>query len=138
MAGKPQDEEVSTKLTAKQREFCEEYVATYNTVQTYLKVFDTVDYKTASRNGIKLLKKPEILEYIKQLQKEAIERAAVSAEKYIKELDRMAFDYQKTSEAGRLRAIELLSKMEGFNAPDKVEAKVATTTITVGFEDDEH
>lgn len=62
-------------LTAKERAFCEEYVKTYNAGQAYMAVYDC-KLNTALSDGYKILKRPAIVEYIKELQQALVERYA--------------------------------------------------------------
>ena len=63
----------SSELTAKERAFCEEYVKSYNAYQAYLDVYKCKT-DTAKSAGWKLLYRPAIVEYIKELQKALTER----------------------------------------------------------------
>ena len=63
------------QLTAKERAFCEEYVKSYNAYQAYLDVYGCKT-DTAKSAGWKLLYRPAIIEYIKELQQALVERYA--------------------------------------------------------------
>ena len=60
-------------LTAKERAFCESYVKTYNAGQAYMEVYDCKK-NTALSDGYKMLKRPAIINYIKELQQALVER----------------------------------------------------------------
>ena len=60
-------------LNGKQQAFCEEYVKSYNAYQSYLDVYGCKP-DTAKSAGWKLLYRPAIINYIKELQQALVER----------------------------------------------------------------
>lgn len=126
-------------LTRKESAFCEEYVKDYNGTKAAIRA----GYKesNAASQASRLLKKPEILEQIKNNQKELVKKSCLSEEKIIKNLedirDRcmaavpvMEWDYEEHEQVptgeycfdskGALKAIELLGKHLGM-FKEKVE-----------------
>ena len=73
------------ELTAKERAFCEEYVKSYNAYQSYLDVYGCKP-DTAKSAGWKLLYRPAIIEYIKELQQALVERYADASAIILEEL----------------------------------------------------
>lgn len=126
-------------LKRKQTIFCEEYVKDYNATQAAIRA----GYKesNAASQASRLLKEPDILEEIRKQQKNALERASLTEEKVINQLEEvlsrclsatpvMEWDYDEhclkpTGEyqfdsKGALKAIELLGKHLGmFNNKEK-------------------
>ena len=72
-------------LTAKERAFCDEYVKTYNAGQAYMAVYDC-KLNTALSDGYKMLKRPAIINYIKELQQALTERYVDAASIILNEL----------------------------------------------------
>ena len=127
-------------LTDKNKEFAREYIANhYNGTQAYLKVYEC-SYENAVRKAWGLVQKPEVQEYIKELQKERVEALNISADRLLEELAQMAFaekgdeDYPANI---KVRALDLLQKQMGLQS-QKIEANVnQETTIVVDIEEEE-
>lgn len=119
------------KLNAKQRAFCEEYVRNgYNATQAYLAVYEC-DKDTAPAGGCRLLKKPHIKEYVRELQKEIFEAAAINGERIALKLAEIAFagkDDEYYGANSQLKALDLLQKQLGIQT-QKVEADVKTDIV---------
>ena len=75
----------SSELTAKERAFCDEYVKTYNACQSYFRAFGC-KLDTAKSAGWKLLSRPAIINYIKELQQALTERYVDAASIILNEL----------------------------------------------------
>jgi phage terminase small subunit len=106
------------KLTDKQKIFCEEYVVDWNATRAAKAA--GYSENTAKEIGCNNLKKPIIQAYIVEIQKDLRKLAGVSALSNIKLLLKIAkSDGEKT--ADQLKAIEIVNKMVGLNAPDKKE-----------------
>lgn len=119
------------KLNAKQRAFCEEYVRNgYNATQAYIFAYEC-NYETANAVSCRLMKKPHVREYIKELQKEAFDAAAISAERIALKLAEIAFaekDDEYYAANSQLKALDLLQKQLGIQT-QKVEADVKTDIV---------
>lgn len=125
------------ELTKKQKAFCEEYVANGgNASRAYYAVYDCASYDNAKRAYCKVFRKPEVKEYIKELQKEAFENACITAERVALKLADIAFsekgdeDYPATAQ---LKALDLLQKQMGLQT-QKIEADV-TQEININIEE---
>ena len=122
-------------LTAKERAFCYEYVKTYNAGQAYMAVYDCKK-NTALSDGYKMLKRPAIIEYIKELQKELVERYADAASIILEELMQ---DIIYRDEAGNhsstwLRSADLAQKQLGLQKL-KADVQQENTIINVRIEE---
>lgn len=95
-------------MNKKQSAFASEYVIDYNATQAAIRA--GYSQKTAYSMGHELLKKIEIQEAIKDLEAAAAARAAISKDKVIRELARVAFvDPRKLfDENGRPKDLESL------------------------------
>ena len=115
-------------LTRKERNFCEEYVRNGgNASRAYYYAYDTT-IENARKIYCKVMKKPEVKEYISQLQKAEFEAACINAERIGLKLAEIAFaekgdtDYPATAQ---LKALDLLQKQLGLQT-QKVEADLHT------------
>lgn len=128
-------------LKKKQIKFCEEYVIDYNGTQAAIRS----GYKesNAASQASRLLKEPEIIEKIKENQKEILKNSCLTEEKIINNLEAilsqcmssvpvMEWDYSNHSleptgeyqfdSKGALKAIELLGKHLGMFTEKKDSA----------------
>lgn len=124
--------------TKKERDFCHEYVKTYNATQAYLAAFDCV-YDTAKAAGYRLLKKPQIKEYIRELEMEAFEANSINAEHIANELSKMAFGEinEVNTTTTKLKALDLLQKQLSLQG-QKISATVESdVNITIKVKEDE-
>lgn len=122
-------------LTKKQRAFCEEYALNgFNAIQAYLKAFDASE-RTANTEGYKLLKKPEVIEYIKELQAERVRRWGDCASVLAQELmDDIVFRDEKGHRSPTWqKSVDLLQKQLGLQS-SKVDLK-NNMTIKVDLDD---
>lgn len=114
------------ELSPKERAFCEAYVESYSAVDAYLKSYKTNNIDTAKSNSYQVLKRPRVKEYIRELQKEAFERALITPERVANKIAEIAFA-QKGDETyntqAQLKALDLLQKQLGLQT-QKVQADV--------------
>ncbi len=80
---------VKNALNERQRQFCREYVIDYNATQAALRA--GYSKKTSYAQGHALLKLPEIQKVIDSLKLKHAENTGVTAERVLKELERLAF-----------------------------------------------
>lgn len=127
-------------LTDKQRRFCEEYVVDWNATRAAIAA--GYSEKTAYSIGQENLKKPEIAEYLEEIQKDLTKLAGVSALQNMRLLWEIANGKvtaaigseevdipQKT--ADRIAAIRELNKMiPGALAPEKHDHTTAGEKMT--------
>lgn len=122
-------------MTKKEKMFCEEYVANGgNASRAYFYAYDTT-LENARKMYCKVFRKPEIKEYIRQLQQEAFEAACITAERVATKLADIAFADKKDeyyNATAQLKALDLLQKQLGLQH-QKLEAEVNTEiNITIG------
>lgn len=123
------------KLTAKQKLFCEEYVANgYKLNDAYLAAYPNASTSTANVEQWKLMKKEPIKAYIRELQHDRFEALGMNADRIAKMLTDIATD-PEASRTEQMKALELIQKQMGLQT-QKVEAEVKTTTIQVDLEDE--
>ena len=98
------------RLTKRQREFCEEYVKTYNLTRSYGKVYTNAAEKNWASLACKLFADPRIKEYVRKLEEQVFQEKGINAEHIAVELAKIAFEDPDASRADKMKAIELLGK----------------------------
>ena len=117
-------------LTKQQKLFCEEYIKDYNGTAAYLRSHPKANENTARSDAYKLLKREDIIEYIHVLQAEIVKISAISANKILKELDKIVMS-ETSSNTDKLRALDIMSK--NLNIQNmKTDGEI---TITIGYKD---
>ena len=122
-------------LTKKEKAFCEEYVANGgNASRAYFAAYDVPTIENARKEYCKVFRKPEVKEYIRELQKVAFENACINAERVALKLAEVAFT-EKGDEyytaAAQLKALDLLQKQLGLQK-QHIEADLQTNiNITI-------
>lgn len=104
-------------LTPKQKAFCEEYVANgYHISNAYRIAYPDANEHSVKTNSYKIMKYPEVKEYIKELQKERFEALNISADRIACELAELAFSGfdDNNNATSKLKALDLLQKQLGL------------------------
>ena len=122
-------------LTAKERAFCYEYVKSYNAGQAYMAVYDC-KLNTALSDGYKMLKRPAIIEYIKELQQALVERYADAASIILNELmeDITFRDADNNHSPTWLKSVDLVQKQLGLQKL-KADIQAENTVINVHIQE---
>lgn len=109
-------------MNAKQKLFCENYVACKcNATEAYVQTYDSKRGQGAEQNSSRLLKNPEVREYIAELIKEQYKNKYITAERVGSEIAEIAFSEDDSlRKADKLKALELLQKQLGLQT-QKVE-----------------
>lgn len=99
-------------LTEKQKLFAEAYISNgFNALAAYTTAFGETDNKKPSY-PYRLLKKPEVAEYIAQRREEVYDSLNIDAIRVMQEIAEIAFQKidDKALLSSKLKALELLSK----------------------------
>lgn len=122
-------------LTAKERAFCEEYVKSYNAGQAYMAIYDC-KLNTALSDGYKMLKRPAIIEYIKELQKALVERYADASAIILEQLmeDIIYRDEDGKHSPTWLKSADLAQKQLGLQKL-KADIQAENTVINVHIQE---
>ena len=123
------------ELTAKERAFCEEYVKSYNAYQSYLDVYGCKP-DTAKSAGWKLLYRPAIIEYIKELQQALVERYADASAIILEQLmeDIIYRDENGNHSSTWLKSADLAQKQLGLQKL-KADIQQEHTIINVNVDE---
>jgi phage terminase small subunit len=115
-------------LTKKEKAFCEEYVANGGNSSRAFQVAYECCIEDARKRYCKVFRKPEVKEYIRELQKVAFENACINAERVALRLSDIAFadkDDEYYNISAQLKALDLLQKQLGLQH-QKIEADIST------------
>lgn len=107
-----------TELTDKQKAFCKEYCVDWNASRAARD--SGYSEKTSKEIGHNLLTKVHIQEYLTEIQKDIGKLSGVSALGNIKKLLEIA-KKNEAKDSDKIKALEVVNKMVGLNAPDKIE-----------------
>ena len=133
------------KLTPKQIAFCNAYVETSNASEAYRQCYEVSHMKGASitRKACELMKNDKVKAKIKSLQDALAKKSMITKEDLIMKLMLIANDYEDNKEftnssgnedmrkaevlsslansTSSIAALKQISKMLGFDAPEKIE-----------------
>ena len=125
----------SSELTAKERAFCESYVQNYNACQAYLSAYDC-KLDTAKSAGWKLLSRPAIINYIKELQQALVERYADASAIILEQLmdDIVYRDENGCHSPTWLKSVDLAQKQLGLQ---KLKADIQQEHVIINVNVDE-
>ena len=101
---------VALKLNARQKSFCEYYVASGNATESAIKA--RYSEKTARSIGQRLLTNVDIKKYIKELQEKAKESRILTAREKREWLSEVIKNGNEKLQ-DRLKALDILNKMDG-------------------------
>ncbi len=122
------------KLTDKQEMFCREYVVDWNATRAAIAAGYSED--TAKQTGYENLTKPYIKTYIEDIQKDMQKLSGLSMLSnlnHLKEILQPNEDgNKKEATKDQIKAVEVINKMLGLNAPEKSEVDHKGVTINLG------
>ena len=121
-------------LSAKHKAFCDEYLSNgLNATQAYKSVYKVSD-KVAGPSGDRLLKNAKIEEYLQEQQEKTAERLELKKEDLIQDLIDIKNNNKGIRDGIAMKAIEIINKMSGFDAPIKQDIQITEQPL---FLDDE-
>ena len=116
-----------TKLTEKQKRFCEEYLIDLNATQAAVRA--GYSPKTAEQAAARLLRNVKVQEYLNILREKQSERTQITADMVLKELEKIALAEADISGKEKIKALELLGKHLGMFSERKEESNENSETI---------
>ena len=123
------------KLSAKHQSFCDEYLANgLNATQAYKTIYKVSD-KVAGASAPRLLDNVRIKEYLQEQQEKTAERLQITKEGLLQDLMQIKENNIDTRPATAIRAIEIINKMSGFDAPIKSEITISEQPLLPDDED---
>ena len=111
-------------LSAKHKAFCDEYLSNgMNATQAYKSVYKTTD-KVAESSGARLLRNDKVIEYLQIEGEKTAERLQITKEELLNDLVEIKNNNKGIRDVTAMKAIELISKMSGFDAPTRQEISI--------------
>jgi phage terminase small subunit len=111
-------------LSAKHKAFCDEYLANgLNATQAYKTIYKVSD-KVAGASGPRLMENVRIKEYLQQEGEKTAQRLNITKEELLNDLVDIKNNNKGIRDATAMKAIELISKMSGFDAPTRQEISI--------------
>ena len=125
-----------TKLINKHEMFCQEYMSNgCNQSKAYEKVYG-VQGKQADSNSSRLMTYDKIKQRIEELKKEHQEKFDIKKEDLLKDLVKIKNDNIEDAPPFSMKAIEIINKMMGFDAP--IKQNISITEQPFFNDDDEN
>ena len=113
------------KLSAKHQAFCDEYLANgMNALQAYKSVYKVND-KVAGASGVRLLDNVNVKEYLQQERQSIAKRLNITKEELLLDLQEIKDRNKGVRDVTAMKAIEIINKMSGFDAPIKQDITIS-------------
>ena len=103
--------------------FCKEYLIDWNGTRAYQKVYPDSSYDSARSLSSVLLTNINIQAYLEHVQKDLLKLCGVSVLGNVLKLKEIIEDVTTDKPSDKIKALEVINKMLGLNAPDKMETK---------------
>jgi phage terminase small subunit len=111
-------------LSAKHKSFCDEYLSNgMNALRAYATVYKVSD-SVAGPSGDRLLKNAKVKEYLQEEGQKTAERLQITKEGLLNDLQDIKMRNLGSRDQLSIKAIELISKMSGFDAPTRQEISI--------------
>jgi phage terminase small subunit len=112
-------------LSTKHKAFCDEYLANgMNALQAYKSVYKCSD-KAAQSNANRLMENEGIKSYLKEEGEKTAQRLNITKEGLLNDLQDIKNRNLGSRDQLSMKAIELISKMSGFDAPIKQDITIS-------------
>jgi phage terminase small subunit len=123
------------KLSAKHKAFCDEYLANgMNALQAYKSVYKVAD-KVAGASGVRLLDNVNVKEYLQIEGQKTAEKLQITKEELLRDLQDIKNRNKGVRDQTAMKAIEIINKMSGFDAPVKSEITISEQPLLPDDED---
>lgn len=123
-------------LSAKHKAFCDEYLANgMNATQAYKSVYKVTD-KVAGASGVRLLENANIKEYLQKERQELAKRLNITKEELLLDLQEIKNSNKGIRDGIAMKAIEIINKMSGFDAPIKSEITISEQPLLPDNDED--
>ena len=111
-------------LSVKHKSFCDEYLSNgLNDTQAYKTIYKVSD-KVAGSSGPRLMENDRIKEYLQQEGEKTAQRLQITKEELLNDLVDIKNNNKGVRDVTAMKAIELISKMSGFDAPTRQEISI--------------
>lgn len=113
------------KLSDKHEKFCQEYMINgFNATKAYVSVYKVSD-KQAESNGSRLMGNDKIITRLDELKKETRQQYQITKEELLNDLQNIKDRNMGVRDQTAMKAIEMISKMSGFDAPIKQDITIS-------------
>lgn len=121
-------------LSAKHKAFCDEYLANgMNATQAYKSVYKVTD-KVAGTSGPRLMENVRIKQYLQEQRQMIAKQLNITKEELLLDLKEIVDSNKGIRDGIAMKAIEIINKMSGFDAPIKQDIQITEQPL---FLDDE-
>ena len=121
-------------LSAKHKAFCDEYLANgMNATQAYKSVYKVTD-KVAGTSGPRLMENVRIKQYLQEQRQMIAKQLNITKEELLLDLKEIKNSNKGIRDGIAMKAIEIINKMSGFDAPIKQDIQITEQPL---FLDDE-
>ena len=121
-------------LSAKHKAFCDEYLANgMNATQAYKSVYKVTD-KVAGTSGPRLMENVGIRQYLQEERQKLAKQLNITKEELLLDLQEIKNSNKGIRDGIAMKAIEIINKMSGFDAPIKQDIQITEQPL---FLDDE-
>ena len=121
-------------LSAKHKAFCDEYLANgMNATQAYKSVYKVTD-KVAGTSGPRLMENVGIKQYLQEERQKLAKQLNITKEELLLDLQEIKNSNKGIRDGIAMKAIEIINKMSGFDAPIKQDIQITEQPL---FLDDE-
>ena len=121
-------------LSAKHKAFCDEYLANgMNATQAYKSVYKVTD-KVAGTSGPRLMENVGIKQYLQDERQKLAKQPNITKEELLLDLQEIKNSNKGVRDGIAMKAIEIINKMSGFDAPIKQDITISEQPL---FKDDE-
>jgi len=125
-----------SKLITKHEMFCQEYMSNgFNATKAYQAVYK-VEYKQAESNASRLMGNDKIKNRIEELKTKLQVKFEIRKEDLLKDLVKIKEDNIEDAPPFSMKAIEIINKMLGFDAP--IKQNISITEQPFFNDDDEN
>lgn len=124
-----------TNLTPKQEAFCQSVAAGMTQADAYRSAYRTTNAKSSTviRNAAELMKNNKVATRVAELEetvKAKVTSKTIATRERTLEIASEIMEREDVRPADRLKAAEVIARMQGYNAPDKVELSAAKVRRT--------
>ena len=121
-------------LSAKHKAFCDEYLANgMNATQAYKSIYKVTD-KVAGTSGPRLMENVGIKQYLQEQRQMIAKQLNITKEELLLDLKEIKNSNKGIRDGIAMKAIEIINKMSGFDAPIKQDIQITEQPL---FLDDE-
>lgn len=122
-------------LSPKHKAFCDEYLANgMNATQAYKSVYKVSD-KVAGNSGPRLMENDGVKQYLKEQRQKIAKQLNITKEEILLDLQEIVDRNKGVRDATAMKAIEIINKMSGFDAPVKSEITISEQPLLPDDED---